>query len=237
MDGLAFLRTVREKYPDLTFILFTGEGSESVAEGTIEVGVTSYRQKEGDTAQFAILARRIRTHVDQHRTREHDLTLQRKYELVAETATDEFWTADLQSESITFSDGLTNFGYESASDELAFDWWIERLHSDDRQRIRQYRRALLVREESAFDRLTPERAGFSLEYRIRRADGGHALRYSRAVLLFEDGEPVEMVGTMTDVTDHKEYEQTFRQRTQQLEAITETTDAAVFMVDPDCEHC
>lgn len=41
-DGIDFLNTVREDYPDLPFILFTGEGSEEIASDAISAGVTEY---------------------------------------------------------------------------------------------------------------------------------------------------------------------------------------------------
>ena len=70
-DGIEFLRAVREDYPDLPVLLFTGEGSETVASEAISAGVTDYLQKEGGTTQFAVLANRIRNVVDRYRaTRE-----------------------------------------------------------------------------------------------------------------------------------------------------------------------
>ncbi|MFB6133055.1 MAG: PAS domain S-box protein [Halanaeroarchaeum sp.] len=42
MDGVAFLRTVRERHPGLPFVLAPENGSESVASEAIEAGVTAY---------------------------------------------------------------------------------------------------------------------------------------------------------------------------------------------------
>mgnify|MGYP006283293211 CR=1 FL=1 len=67
MDGLDFLRRVRETDPDLPFILFTGKGSEEVASEAISAGVTDYLQKETGTDQFTVLANRIERAVDRHR--------------------------------------------------------------------------------------------------------------------------------------------------------------------------
>lgn len=59
MDGIAFLEAVREEYPDLPFILFTGKGSETVASEAISSGVTDYLQKSGNSEHFELLANRI----------------------------------------------------------------------------------------------------------------------------------------------------------------------------------
>jgi CheY-like chemotaxis protein len=41
-DGLAFLDAVRESYPDVPFVLFTGCGSERIASRAISAGITVY---------------------------------------------------------------------------------------------------------------------------------------------------------------------------------------------------
>ena len=77
-NGIEFLETVRERYPDLPFILYTGKGSEAVASDAISAGVTDYLQKGGGTEQYQILANRIaeaaekrRFEAEAERTREH----------------------------------------------------------------------------------------------------------------------------------------------------------------------
>lgn len=59
MDGIELLQTVRERYPDLPFILFTGRGSETVASEAIAASVTDYLQKESGAEQYELLAHRI----------------------------------------------------------------------------------------------------------------------------------------------------------------------------------
>ena len=66
-NGIELLETVREEYPDLPFILFTGKGSEEVASEAISMDVTDYLQKETGTEQYKLLANRILNAVDQVR--------------------------------------------------------------------------------------------------------------------------------------------------------------------------
>ncbi|WP_336344214.1 response regulator [Halalkalicoccus ordinarius] len=68
IDGLDLLARVREKYDGLPFILFTGQGNETVASEAISVGVTDYVSKDGGIEQFELLANRIRGAVEQRRT-------------------------------------------------------------------------------------------------------------------------------------------------------------------------
>lgn len=65
--GIEFLESVRAKYPELPFILFTGKGSEQVASRAISAGVTDYLQKEPGREQYELLANRIINSVSQSR--------------------------------------------------------------------------------------------------------------------------------------------------------------------------
>jgi PAS domain S-box-containing protein len=58
-NGINFLTTIREDYPDLPFILFTSKGSEEIASEAISAGVTDYIQKSFSNEQYELLANRI----------------------------------------------------------------------------------------------------------------------------------------------------------------------------------
>ena len=61
MDGIAFLKLVRQQSGDIPFILFTGRGREEVVIDAINHGADFYLQKGGDPeAQFVELAHKIR---------------------------------------------------------------------------------------------------------------------------------------------------------------------------------
>jgi len=60
MDGIEFLNEVRGRYPELPFILYTGQGSETVAKQAILDNVTDYVEKDVGRGQYEVLAERIR---------------------------------------------------------------------------------------------------------------------------------------------------------------------------------
>mgnify|MGYP002760403645 CR=1 FL=1 len=81
-NGLDFLERVREAYPELPFILYTGKGSEEVASEAISKGVTDYLQKERGTEQYSILANRV-TDVTEQTECEQELTeIKRRYRTI-----------------------------------------------------------------------------------------------------------------------------------------------------------
>jgi len=60
MDGITFLRIIRNKRIDIPFILFTGIEEKEVIRRAIENGAHSFIQKTGDPkAQYSELSKRI----------------------------------------------------------------------------------------------------------------------------------------------------------------------------------
>lgn len=71
MDGLAFLREVRQEFPDLPFIIFTGKGREDVVIEALNNGASYYIQKGGDpVSQFAELSHKITLAIEKREAEE-----------------------------------------------------------------------------------------------------------------------------------------------------------------------
>lgn len=66
MDGIELSTKVREKH-SLPIILYTGQGSEEVAEAAFTIGVDDYLRKEMDPSHYQVLAKRIRHVVEKKR--------------------------------------------------------------------------------------------------------------------------------------------------------------------------
>ena len=96
MDGLAFLKQVRELHNDLPFILFTGKGREEVVIEAINNGADFYIQKGGEPrAQFTELIHKIRQAV---RRKNAEDDLRRAYEKnkgLMDHANDAIFIADI----------------------------------------------------------------------------------------------------------------------------------------------
>ncbi|WAI02534.1 PocR ligand-binding domain-containing protein [Methanogenium organophilum] len=69
MNGIEFLQEVRNHFPDLPFIIFTGRGREDVVIEALNSGASYYIQKGGDpVSQFAELTHKINLAVDKRKT-------------------------------------------------------------------------------------------------------------------------------------------------------------------------
>ena len=81
MDGLELASRIRES-SDIPIILYTGRGSEEVAEKAFKIGINDYIRKEMDPTHFTALSKRIRVAVMKHRA---EMKLkEREYALGAE---------------------------------------------------------------------------------------------------------------------------------------------------------
>ena len=114
-DGLEFLDEVRERHPDLPFILFTGRGSEEVASEAISAGVTDYLQKRGGTERYERLANRIVEAVEKRRAELEAEQAVEQFRAVANGASDAILSVDTDGE-IRFANPAVEsvFGYDPA---------------------------------------------------------------------------------------------------------------------------
>ncbi len=82
--GLEFLETVRERYGELPFVIFTGHGSEAVASEAIGAGVTDYLQQSNEPGRDAVLANRVAAAVDEYRSRSEDESSEERLSLLVD---------------------------------------------------------------------------------------------------------------------------------------------------------
>ena len=130
MDGITFLRTIRER-STIPFILFTGRGREEVVIQAINSGVTFYLQKGGDPgAQFAELTHKIQQAVERSRAEQ---ALKEKIDEI-----DKFFTASVDLLCVADTEGhfrRVNPAWERllgiTAKELAGRSFLDFVHPDD----------------------------------------------------------------------------------------------------------
>lgn len=111
-------------------------------------------------------------------------------------------------------------------EEWGGELWREILHPDDREAA--------LAENDRVDR-TGER--FSMEYRVRAADGRTVWLRDESVLLHDgDGNPTVWQGIMIDVTDAREAEQRFRAAETRYRSVVEHNPAVLYVQDLDPDH-
>ncbi|WP_158598760.1 MULTISPECIES: response regulator [unclassified Haloarcula] len=97
LNGIEFLQAIREQYPDLPFILFTGKGSEEIASEAISAGVTDYLQKGSDVERYELLANRVMNAVAQNRAQQRALETTQRYETLFTHTTNAIASVELRN--------------------------------------------------------------------------------------------------------------------------------------------
>jgi PAS domain S-box-containing protein len=104
------------------------------------------------------------------------------------------WEWDIERNRVTWSDELYRiYGLEPQETEVTFESYLERIHPDDRDLVRE-------NVEQAYAGGGP----FLFEHRLVAADGTVKWNQSRGHVVSDDrGAPVRMVGTAQDITERK----------------------------------
>lgn len=119
------------------------------------------------------------------------------------------WSWDVTSGNLYWSDEIYRiFGYQPGEIEPTYEKFIDTLHPDDVDRIKQS-------EDQAFAEGRPH----SIDHRIIRHDGSEAWVHEEAVAISdEQGNPVRLTGTVQDITVRKHLEQQLADKMEQAEA-------------------
>lgn len=135
-NGIEFLQSAREEYPDIPFILFTGKGSESVASEAISAGVTDYLQKKSGAEQYELLANRITNAVEARRAARNATRQKELMRLTELTGNTGGWELDLETEEFLPTSGARQFAGVSPDETFTLEEALEFVHPDDREGVR-----------------------------------------------------------------------------------------------------
>ncbi|MFD1572131.1 PAS domain S-box protein [Halorubrum laminariae] len=216
-NGLELLDAVRDQYPDLPFILFTGKGSEEVASDAISAGVTDYLQKEPGAEQYTVLANRIRNAVDRSRARAEQ---QRQLDAI-ETAREGISILNENRRFIYANQAYADlYGY--SSDELIGESWELLYRNEDREKIRT---EILPTVDSE--------GYWSGETIGLRADGETFIEDHALALTDSD----ELICTVRDATTETEQAQELEEARARLEALFEHSPDMINIHDSDGIIC
>jgi PAS domain S-box-containing protein len=200
-DGLEFLEIVRERDPTTPFILFSGEESKDLAGEAAAAGATYYVQKGMGTDQYSRLAARIKSAVEQARTRSGRLAANLNPETAINRSVGVVYQArNKPGRPVVSLEGNCKglCGYPASKLEAhEIAWNTDIIHPDDRLQVQKG-------IQDAVERGEP----FELTYRIRTSDGntvwvqdcGQAIERAN-----EDSTLIE--GFISEVTPREELEQ------------------------------
>ncbi|WP_420181922.1 PAS domain S-box protein [Haloarcula sp. KBTZ06] len=199
-NGIDFLESVREDYPDLPFILYTGRGSEEIAGDAISAGVTDYLQKTSDTSHYALLANRIVNAVEQYRSQRALEASKDRLSLFIDQSPLGFVEYNQDFEIVRVNDTLTEiFGY--TEEELVGETWEVFVSEESYDHV-----------DAVTSALSEASGGYhSVNENVRKGGERIMVEWHNRLVTDDSGDVVTIFSHCQDVTERIEHEQNLAQ--------------------------
>lgn len=205
--GLQFLEAVRDEYPDIPFILFTGKGSEDIASDAISAGVTDYLQKRGSGDQYTLLANRISNAIERMDAQRERRRSDRRFKAVFEDP--DSVIAILDPDGTVRDVNQTALARVDAEREdvlgepfCADPWWTD----DQQPTVQKWIDKAAAGEYVDFEaaHTTPDGREWHVSATLRPVED-------------EAGTIVSLIASGRDITERKEYEAELQQKTRAMD--------------------
>lgn len=236
VDFLETLHRVHKRWPDMPIILVSGSVGEERAVDLLHQGVTDFVLKENlirlipsirraMTAVRETLALRtaeIAVQIQQERVRASE----KRLKLVLGVANDGWWDWDMISDEAYFSPRyyeIIGFTPEERPPVPALVTSL--IHPDDQVLIAEHLQ----------ERLRGEAPAFGVEFRLMTKSGDPKWVFGRGSVVSRDdqGQPLRMVGAVTDITARKLAELALADSESKFRLLAENATDCIFWVDPD----
>ncbi len=133
-----------------------------------------------------------------------------RFEKVAQATNDAIWDWDIENDSMFWGEGFNSlFGYDVETNTPTLSAWTDHIHKEDLDDVLASLQKVLV---------SPGIPIWKTEYRYKRANGTYAFVMDRGIVIRDKkGTPIRMVGAVSDITHHREYEESLKKLNQTLE--------------------
>lgn len=134
-----------------------------------------------------------------------------RFEIISKATQDIIWDFDIEKPKLYVSEGFNaQFGYEPSEELNSMEKFINYLHPDDRESIKNEFTAALFGLSSDNN--------LSLEYRFLKNDQSYAhIQHKTYFIRDKNGKAIRALGAMMDISARKIYEQSLENLNQELE--------------------
>lgn len=141
--------------------------------------------------------------------------LNEQFTYAIKASSDAIWDLNLETNEIYRSESFTTIsGYTKEQIEPTIDWWYEKIHPEDRERIKTNTAKFT---ESGV-------ANWQDEYRFLYADGSYGYLIDKGFTIFRDNKAVRMIGAIQDISERKKLEaQLLHEQVQKQKLINQAT--------------
>ncbi len=212
--GLEAVSIARELDPDIPLIIVSGNIGEDIAVRAMKAGADDYIMKTNLKRLVAAIERELREADNRRRRRIAEKALRTSEASLAEAQSIAHignWESDVNKGTLQISDELYRiFGLPAGQVNTSFDCFLRHVHHDDRRAV-----------EISFINALRLGHSFAIDHRII-VDGKIRLVHNKTqVSLDENGAPARILGTIQDITERREAEDTLRALSHRLITLQE----------------
>ncbi|MDF0664490.1 MAG: PAS domain S-box protein [Nitrospira sp.] len=200
-------------------LLIQRPGTPQTAEFRFRHKDGSWRSLEGigratwDQHSRCIVVVNSRDITERKHTEEMLRTSQEKLEQALRASGTGLWDWNTETDEVVLSqEWKRQLGYEPAEISDAFEAWTALLHPEDREAAMAYVRDYVSRREGDYRQ----------EFRLKHKDEGYRWIEARASFVSErDGRRIRLLGSHTDITNHKRMEEALRESEERYRMLIE----------------
>ena len=165
----------------------------------ISVAISPIKDSAGAVVGSSTIARQIgeRKHMEEVLRQSEE-----RFRLAIKATNDAIWDIDLKTGTVSWNETYSTLYGRPPETSDSWQWWIDRIHPEDREVAVGELRAAIASSASSWTR----------EYRFQRADGRWAHIYDRAYIARDgSGKAWRVIGAMQDLTTRKQAEAALRE--------------------------
>ena len=224
-EKLYSFHRIHHAAPGVPIIIMTGVNDRKVASRAVRHGAQDFLVKGEVGAD--VLLRSIRYAIERQRAEEELRESEERYALAVQGANDGVWDWDLGTDRIYYSPrwkSILGYGEEELSSQPSE--WLDRVHADDRRRLKSDIEELIGPNGSP---RTPSARHWQNEHRIRHKDGSFLWVLSRGTTVRKNnGKASRMAGSLTDISARKNAEERLLHDTMH-DALTHLPNRTLFL--------
>lgn len=204
--------------------------SKNLAAGNFNVQIDDLRTAPTEIKQLAEDFNSLAASLERQLTASRQMSAQlsktnERFQLAVAAVKATIYEWDIDNRTIERPQGLVEvLGYQPEETEPSANWWLERVHPDDRERIRT---TIYAACNNGSDR------DFELEYRILHKSGHYIYVWDRGLILRNaDGSAMRVVGSILDINKRKRVEEDLRESEQRFYQIAENIREVLWIATP-----
>lgn len=218
VDGFGVLKAVKARTPQTSAIILTGYGDMRSAIDALRLGADDFTLKPCEIDEVVFRINRclekqnlLRTLAQKNRQLEQEVRLRRdieaelrasdaRFRLALDSASNGVWDHDLVAGTLYYGPNWQrSLGYGSQTDASSHFDFSSAAHPDDQAKVRAAYKAHILGVTDSYE----------VEFRIRHHGGDWKWMLSRGMAVTRDhqGRAQRIIGTLTDITRIKDFEE------------------------------